>query len=104
VNSIIRLRDGHISFFNGNFTVYFGGMVETRAAPRYRLAKSALIEHGDNRIKCVIRHLSITGAPLELTDSTVVPAKFTLIVPEDRLKLLCRVVRRTEFRIDIAFE
>jgi hypothetical protein len=79
-------------------------MVDTRAAPRYRLAKPALIEHGGDKIKCVIRDLSITGASLELTDATVVPAKFTLIVPEDRLKLLCRVVRRTDFRLGVAFE
>jgi hypothetical protein len=79
-------------------------MVETRAAPRYRLAKPALIEHGGDKIKCVIRDLSVTGASLELTDSTVVPAKFTLIVPEDGLKLLCRVVRRTDFRLGVAFE
>jgi hypothetical protein len=79
-------------------------MVETRAAPRYRMAKPALIEHGGDKIKCAIRDLSITGASLEVSDSTVVPAKFILIVPEDRLRLLCRVVRRTDFRIGVASE
>jgi hypothetical protein len=79
-------------------------MVETRTAPRYRVAKPAVIEHGGDKIKCTVRDLSITGASLEVIDSTVVPAKFTLIVPEDGLKLCCRVVRRKDFQLGIAFE
>jgi hypothetical protein len=79
-------------------------MVETRAAPRYRMTKPALIEHGGDKTKCTVRDLSITGASLEISDSTVIPVKFTLIVPEDGLKLICRVVRRSEFRIGVAFE
>jgi hypothetical protein len=79
-------------------------MVETRAAPRYRMMKPALIEHGGDKIKCALRDLSITGASIEIFDSAVVPARFTLIVPGDGLKLPCRIVRRTEFRIGVAFE
>jgi hypothetical protein len=79
-------------------------MVETRAAPRYRVMKAALIEHGGDKIKCAVRDLSVTGASIEIFDLTVVPTKFTLIVPEDGLRLACRVVRRTEFRIGVAFE
>jgi hypothetical protein len=79
-------------------------MVETRTAPRYRVAKPALIEHGGDKIKCTVRDLSISGAFLEVIDSTIVPIRFTLIVPEDGLKLCCRVVRRKDFQIGIAFE
>jgi hypothetical protein len=79
-------------------------MADTRAAPRYRMTKPAVIEHGGDKMKCTVRDLSITGASIELFDSTVIPAKFTLIVLEDGLKLCCRVVRRTEFRIGVAFE
>jgi hypothetical protein len=79
-------------------------MVETRAAPRYRVTKPALIEHGGDKIKCAVRDLSVTGASIEIFDATVVPDKFTLIVPEDNLKLPCRIVRRSEFRIGVAFE
>jgi PilZ domain len=79
-------------------------MVETRAAPRYRVTKPALIEHGGVKMKCTVRDLSITGAALEVFDSTLIPAKFTLIVPEDGLKLPCRVVRRQDFQIGVAFE
>jgi hypothetical protein len=79
-------------------------MVETRAAPRYRATKPALIEYGGDKIKCTVRDLSVTGASLEIFDVTIVPAKFKLIVPEDKLRLNCRVVRQTEFRIGVAFE
>jgi PilZ domain len=79
-------------------------MAETRAAPRYRLTKPAFIERGGDKIKCTIRDLSITGASLEISDSAIIPEKFTLIVPEDGLRLLCRIVRRSDFRIGVAFE
>jgi PilZ domain len=79
-------------------------MVETRAAPRYRVAKLAQIEYGGDKIACTVRDLSITGAALEISDPARIPAKFTLVVPEDGLKLLCRVVRRTDFRIGVAFD
>jgi hypothetical protein len=79
-------------------------MVETRAAPRFRVTKPALIEHGGYKIKCAVRDLSVTGASIEIFEATVVPEKFTLILVEDKLKLPCRIVRRTEFRIGVAFE
>jgi hypothetical protein len=66
--------------------------------------KPAQIEYGGDRIACTVRDLSITGAALEISDPTVIPAKFTLVVPEDGLKLPCRVVRRTDFRIGVAFD
>ena len=79
-------------------------MVETRNAPRYRVAKSAKIDHGGDKIACVIRDISATGAAIELTDCVRVPTEFTLIVPEDRLRLQCRVVWRTEYRIGVTFD
>jgi hypothetical protein len=79
-------------------------MVETRTAPRYRVAKLALIEYGGDKMKCTVRDLSITGASLEVIDSTVVPTRFTLVVPQDGLKLCCRVVRRKDFQVGVAFE
>ena len=51
-----------------------------------------------------VRDLSLTGASLEVSDPNSVPQKFTLGIPEDGLKMACRVVRRTEFRMGIIFE
>lgn len=80
-------------------------MVETRSAPRYRVSKPAQIEFGGDKTPCTIRDLSVTGAALQLSDrSTTIPAAFTLIVPEDNLKLLCRVVWRGSFKIGVAFD
>jgi hypothetical protein len=79
-------------------------MVETRIAPRYRVAKLAKIDHGGDKIGCVIRDISATGAALEISDLVRVPGEFVLIVPEDRLKLRCRVVWRKEYRIGVAFD
>ena len=79
-------------------------MVGTRASPRYRVTKPAQIEYAGHNITCTLRDLSITGAALEVFDAAIVPAKFTLVLPEDGLKLPCRVVRRTAFRIGVAFD
>jgi hypothetical protein len=80
-------------------------MVETRSAPRFRVAKPANIEDGGFKIACIVRDLSLTGAAVEVTDldTKTIPATFTLIVPEDKLKLSCRVVWRTAFRIGLTF-
>ena len=79
-------------------------MVETRAASGYRVAKSAQIEYRGHKINCTVRDLSTSGAALDVSDPTIVPAKFTLVLLEDGLKLPCRVVRRMDFRIGIAFD
>jgi hypothetical protein len=79
-------------------------MVETRVAPRYRVRKPAQIEYGGDKIACMIRDLSITGAALEVSDTTAIPEKFTLIVRQDGLRLTCRVVRRSDFRIGVVFD
>ena len=58
------------------------------------------------RIKtpCTIRDLSVTGAALEVSEFGKIPATFNLIMPEDRLKLACRVVWRRDYRLGVAFE
>ena len=80
-------------------------MVETRAAPRFRVAKPAKIEDGGFKARCIIRDLSLSGAAVEITDidTKIIPATFTLIVPEDELQLSCRVVWRSAFRVGITF-
>jgi len=80
-------------------------MVETRIAPRHRIMKPAMINYGGDKIPCTIRDMSMTGAALEFAYSTkTIPAAFTLLVPENRLKLLCRVVWRNDFRVGVAFQ
>jgi PilZ domain len=80
-------------------------MVETRQAPRFRACKPALIERGGDTTRCTIRDISTTGAALQFSDWTDrVPSVFTLTIPEDNLKLACRVVWRTSFRMGVTFD
>ena len=79
-------------------------MVETRAAPRHRVAKPATIEYGREKIACTVRDISISGAGLEVSNHRSLPATFTLVVPEDGLRLNCSVVRRRDFRVGVKFE
>ncbi len=79
-------------------------MVETRIAPRHRVMKVAKIEFGGDKIDCIVRDLSITGAALEVFSTVGIPAKFKLMIPEDGLHLPCHIVWRKEFRIGVAFE
>ena len=80
-------------------------MVETRVAPRLRVKKAAKIAFGSDKIACIIRDLSITGAALELSEiESRIPEAFTLVVPEDGLRLPCHVVWRKDFRMGVAFD
>jgi hypothetical protein len=79
-------------------------MVETRIAPRVRVMKAAKIEYGGDKYACTVRDLSATGAALDFADLIRIPNEFTLILPEEGLKLLCHVVWRTQYRIGVAFD
>lgn len=80
-------------------------MVETRIAPRHRVSKAAQIDYGGDKTPCTVRDLSVTGAALELSDlSVAIPEAFTLVLPEDKLKLPCRVVWRKAYRMGVTFE
>ena len=79
-------------------------MVETRVAPRIRVMKAAKINYGGHKYPCVVRDISSTGAALEFPDLIRIPDEFTLIMPDERLKLLCRVVWRRDYRIGVRFE
>jgi hypothetical protein len=80
-------------------------VIETRVAPRFRVDKLARIESGTLSVACTVRDLSISGARVEVTDlsTRLIPDTFLLVVPEDDLKLPCRVAWRRTFQIGIAF-
>jgi PilZ domain len=80
-------------------------MVETRIAPRYRVSKAATIKFvGGPPINCVVRNLSNTGAAIEVPNQGMLPERFMLDMPDDRLRLACRIVWRAEYRIGVAFD
>ena len=79
-------------------------MVETRVAPRVRVMKAAKINYGGDQRPCLIRDISSTGAALEFSDLIRIPDEFTLLMPEERLNLSCRVVWRSQYRVGVTFE
>jgi PilZ domain len=79
-------------------------MVETRVAPRVRVMKAAKIDYGGDKYPCTVRDISTTGAALEFSEVIRLPDKFTLIMPDDRLKLPCNVVWRRGYRVGVSFD
>ena len=79
-------------------------MVETRIAPRFRVEKPAMIEAGREKIPCTVHDISLTGAALDVSNLFKIPETFTLVVSEDGLRLLCRVVWRKQFRLGVTFD
>lgn len=79
-------------------------MVGSRRAPRFRVSKPAQIELGGDKTPCMVRDISTSGAALQLLNTIDrIPSAFTLIIPEDNLKLPCQVVWRTPFRVGVMF-
>jgi PilZ domain len=82
-------------------------MVQGRIAPRYRVNKPATIDYGGDKYPCMVRDISSTGAALELSGLAQIVRRakaFTLLIPEDRLRLSCRVVWQRDYRVGVAFE
>lgn len=52
----------------------------------------------------MVRNLSVTGAAIELSDSCEIPDSFLLVMPDDGLRLPCRIVRRGGYLIGVAFD
>ncbi len=81
-------------------------MIEGRIAPRYRVNKRAAIDYGGDKYPCTVRDISSTGAAIELSDAAAMVRlikEFTLLIPEDRLKLPCRVVWQRDYRMGVTF-
>ena len=65
--------------------------------------KAAKIDYGGDKYPCIVRDISSTGAALECSDLIRIPNEFTLLMPDDRLKLSCRVVWRRGYRVGVRF-
>ena len=65
--------------------------------------KAGTIKSGGAAVNCLVRNLSVTGAALEVSNESRIPARFVLVVPGDGLHLPCRTVWRKSHRIGIVF-
>ena len=75
--------------------------------PRYKCEKRAIAEYGGDKYPCLIRDLSSTGAAIEFPDPVrIIPIVkgFNLIMPEDGLKLQCRIVWKRDYRMGVTFD
>ena len=82
-------------------------MVETRIAPRFRIDKPAIAEYGGDKYPCTVRDLSTTGAAIEFPEHVkLIPITkaFTLVMPDDRLRLPCRIVWKNGYKMGITFD
>ena len=81
-------------------------MVDTRIAPRYRVDKRAVAEYGGDKYQCTVRDISSTGAAIEFADPiSMLPfgRAFNLIIKEDGLRLACRIVWKSGYRMGVTF-
>jgi len=83
-------------------------MADTRIAPRYRLHKPAFVEYGGDKYPCIVRDLSTTGAAIEFPEAVnlipIAKDAFTLVMPDDGLRLVCHAVWKRDYRMGVAFE
>ena len=79
-------------------------MDEHRISPRHRVLKAGTIEFSGETLPCTVRNLSDTGAAIEVNSPLWFPDRFVLSVASEGWRKPCRVVRRDEKRIGVAFE
>jgi PilZ domain len=79
-------------------------MNEHRAAPRHRVLKAGTIAFSGEAIPCTVRNLSASGAAIEINSPLWFPDRFVLSVASEGWRKPCRVVRRQDRRIGVAFE
>ena len=80
---------------------------EGRITTRFKCDKRAIAEYGGDKYSCIIRDLSSTGAAIEFPELVrVIPIEggFNLIMPEDGLKLPCRIVWKRDYRMGVTFD
>lgn len=78
-------------------------MSDHRISLRHRVLKAGTIEFGGGCISCTVRNVSDTGAALDVISQMGIPDSFDLVIAADRVRKRCRVVRRKEKRIGVAF-
>ncbi|WP_236843030.1 PilZ domain-containing protein [Bradyrhizobium icense] len=93
-----------VQCYQGGISKWIIAMVETRIAPRVRVMKPAKIDYGGDKYPCIVRDISSTGAALDFSELIRIPNEFTLILPDDKLRLPCRVVWRKEYRLGVVFD
>ena len=79
-------------------------MIDKRAARRERVFKAGRVSFGCERVNCVVRNLSVTGAIIEVQTSDVIPREIILDILGRGARFPCHVVWRHYRRLGVAFD
>ena len=79
-------------------------MIDKRAARRERVFKTGKVSFGCERVNCVVRNLSVTGAMIEVQTSDVIPREIILDILGRGARFPCHVVWRHYRRLGVAFD
>jgi hypothetical protein len=66
--------------------------------------KAGTILFGGSRIDCLVRHMSVGGANLEVESQIGIPSSFHLVIEAEHSNHHCHVVWRKARRIGVGFD
>jgi hypothetical protein len=79
-------------------------MINKRAARRERVFKAGKVSFGGERVDCMVRNLSVTGAMIEVQNSDDIPHEILLDILSSGARIPCHVVWRHSRRLGVAFD
>jgi hypothetical protein len=79
-------------------------MIDKRAARRERVFKAGKVSFGCERVDCMVRNLSVTGAMIEVQNSDDIPHEIILDILSSGARISCHVVWRHSRRLGVAFD
>jgi hypothetical protein len=77
---------------------------DRRKHPRTDLAEPAYISSNGASWGCTVLNLSTEGAAIEVTDPSLVPDRFLLMMASDRRMFKCRFAWAQHNRVGVSFE
>jgi len=78
-------------------------MEEKRKHPRTEINELAYVSSGGSVMSCTVRNISPEGAAIDVENPAFVPARFRLVMANDRTVHDCRVIWIQKNRIGLAF-
>jgi hypothetical protein len=79
-------------------------MINKRATRRERVFKAGKLSFGCERVDCMVRNISVTGAMIEVQNSDDIPQEIILDILSSGARIPCHVVWRHFRRLGVAFD
>jgi hypothetical protein len=77
---------------------------DRRKHPRIELDEPAYITSNGASWGCIVRNLAPEGAAIDVTDPSLVPDRFLLVLARDRRMFRCRFSWAQHNRVGVSFE